>query len=639
MKSFREILEVKRYNDYHQEKEQLQPFRIDPVEYPKEFLLKPKSVSFLLGKELNRNAVLPSIPATNPADPLEASKQNICPDPTPNIGQLLSTIPENGPFTPQSAADAGAGDSQPTGSDPLQNLGQPSVPAAETKGRESTLNNTIKLEEPQSADGDDTHSYISYSYMAAKKAHAKSAQLKEDRSTLIRRMLNQASLARSSLSSPWGDTHSFSARSKWKFVIGSVIKLVKSFSHFSGIYQYAAHPDADVLFQLFKFHQEVCLSTKIQHYFCRIKSLTEDELNRLNHLLSERIGIFSRLSYEQKVRLCQYTTYEKHKKGTKLFNQGGDSQFVYYILSGQIQLMAKSAEKEEMVTDYLNMGATINADNLEGSWQEHLLRSATAVCFADTELLCFDRRDYWKILKSEDTLADVEDRIRVLRSMSTFRYEDEALLEQTVPRTSLRYFPKDARIVTQGLSNTFLYWIISGSVRVDRLVSFVARAQNHRTIRPDTCNAHIRSGEHRIEEKLTIGELREDACFPEPMPESIRIVDDGFDRLELISKLADHDALGMNRSTVSATAICPTVCLAMQRIDFCRVMSMAMFKSLRNESSIYSIKAKPLQEEWVTKVDWEKEKRHVLQGILRSVKSNKKERDMAMQQWRNWYLQ
>jgi CRP-like cAMP-binding protein len=82
-------------------------------------------------------------------------------------------------------------------------------------------------------------------------------------------------------------------------------------------------------------------------------------------------------------------------------------------------------------------------------------------------------------MKSEDTQADSESRIRILKSLSTFGNENETLLEQAASRTAIKYFPKDAKIVTQGQSNKCLYWILSGSVRVDRLVPFVCRTKTN----------------------------------------------------------------------------------------------------------------------------------------------------------------
>ena len=120
-----------------------------------------------------------------------------------------------------------------------------------------------------------------------------------------------------------------------------------------------------------------------------------------------------------------------------------------------------------------------------------------------------------------------------------------------------------------------------------------------------------------------IGCLQRDDSFPEPFPETIPTIGVAFDRLDLITKIADHEALGLDKSTVSVTTISPVVCVVIQRIDFCRVMSMEMYRSLHNESSIYFIKPKPLQIEWISRVEWKKQKHSVVRSILADVRSSK----------------
>lgn len=116
------------------------------------------------------------------------------------------------------------------------------------------------------------------------------------------------------------------------------------------------------------------------------------ERYRLDHLLCERIPLFAKLSYEQKVRLCQYVKYEHHKKGTHLFTQGAEAGYVYYILNGQIQLISKNIENAEILVDHVNVGSVISPDNADGTWQEHTLRLSSAFLNADSDLLSFDRR-------------------------------------------------------------------------------------------------------------------------------------------------------------------------------------------------------------------------------------------------------
>ena len=136
-----------------------------------------------------------------------------------------------------------------------------------------------------------------------------------------------------------------------------------------------------------------------------------------------------------------------------------------------------------------------------------------------------------------------------------------------------------------------------------------------------------------------IGRLQRDDAFPEPFPETIPTIGVEFDRLDMITKITDHEALGLDKSTVSVTTTSPVVCLAMQRIDFCRVMSMEMYRSLHNESSIYLIKPKPLQIEWVTRIEWTKQKHSVVRSILADVRSSKEKQRSFLQDWRNGFLE
>ena len=61
----------------------------------------------------------------------------------------------------------------------------------------------------------------------------------------------------------WGDTHSFSAAEKWVFAIETVLKMLKTFQHTSSIYGYRSYRDADTIYELYKYHQEVALSSKV----------------------------------------------------------------------------------------------------------------------------------------------------------------------------------------------------------------------------------------------------------------------------------------------------------------------------------------------------------------------------------------
>ena len=70
-----------------------------------------------------------------------------------------------------------------------------------------------------------------------------------------------------------------------------------------------------------------------------------------------------------------------------------------------------------------------------------------------------------------------------MKSLSTFSKDDDVLLEQAAQKTSLKYFPKDYKIVTQGHTNKLIYWIVSGDVQVDRTTPFIAKIDTRNSVR------------------------------------------------------------------------------------------------------------------------------------------------------------
>ena len=130
---------------------------------------------------------------------------------------------------------------------------------------EKDVANRLEKEKEESEESLVDHAYISYSYIEAKKAHARSARNQEDRPTRLQKFLHIGTLDRNCdfSSERWGDTHSFTPAEKWKFAIETIIKLLKSFNHNSTIYDYDSYTDADTVYQLFKYHQKVSLSSKV----------------------------------------------------------------------------------------------------------------------------------------------------------------------------------------------------------------------------------------------------------------------------------------------------------------------------------------------------------------------------------------
>ena len=166
------------------------------------------------------------------------------------------------------------------------------------------------------------------------------------------------------------------------------------------------------------------------------------------------------------------------------------------MLSGQMQLILKKNDSAETVVKHISIGHVINPDNNDDASQEHALRLSSALLNVDSEFLSFDRSmstgdykinfyegDYSKILRGEDTESDENNRLKILRSLNNFENEDDVLLGQAAQKTFIKYFPKDTKIVKQGLANRYIYWILSGEVQVDRTTPFIAKIDARYPIR------------------------------------------------------------------------------------------------------------------------------------------------------------
>lgn len=282
---------VIKFTDYQLQKKELKPIPLSNTDVFTfdTFSLKPRKISFLPespdlprgGDKLVKNRLVSvnsivnaiikqpfgniGIPIVPPITSLSSLTSNnksttFTKDPQQQGNAALPTISESTvaivPIVATSTATSSTASDLESKGDALYKT----VQKANVAGRD--------LKKADSEESVEEHAYISYSYIEAKKAHARSAHIQEDRPTRLRKFMHLGSLARNYTATTeiiWGDTHTFTAAEKWKFAIETVIKLLKSFHHASSIYEYDSYQDADTVYHLFKYHQEVSLSSKVMN--------------------------------------------------------------------------------------------------------------------------------------------------------------------------------------------------------------------------------------------------------------------------------------------------------------------------------------------------------------------------------------
>jgi hypothetical protein len=221
---------------------------------------------------------------------------------------------------------------------------------------------------------------------------------KGEKSLKLRRILDYSSLI-------WhfpgyrherGDTHGMSPRERWWFAINSLNKLLATFDHQPSLFERDIFtdqgPTADFVFRLYKYVNNIVLSSKIQFYYRKENS--EADRMRLIHYFSKRLSFFSKLSYQQMLRLLKFGTYMRVSKGTKLVKQGNKAEDVYFILSGQITVFKTVYDTDlvsEVPTTTFTAGDSITQAEGSPSYQKLFVRDCSMVATAQSELFRLHR--------------------------------------------------------------------------------------------------------------------------------------------------------------------------------------------------------------------------------------------------------
>jgi hypothetical protein len=249
-----------------------------------------------------------------------------------------------------------------------------------------------------------------------------------------------------------GDIFYFKPVDKWRFAIRSVIKLNQSLKNgpLGDTDLTLAIHSADNLLKMYKYVSLIVLSSKIQHYMTK-PQLNEAERARVMNLITDRCIFFSSCTYEQKVHLFQYLSYQSKCPGTMVARQNNRCQDVYFILSGQVE----SFQKSDMLLyfdgrtsmGYINAGGIINQDLNEPTFQEVQLRTYSIQCKTKCEFLRIDRAILWNILSSQNTGRDIIERPHILKGLSIFQNCEEILIDQASAKTEIKYYDKNVTIL------------------------------------------------------------------------------------------------------------------------------------------------------------------------------------------------
>ena len=136
-----------------------------------------------------------------------------------------------------------------------------------------------------------------------------------------------------------------------------------------------------------------------------------------------------------------------------------------------------------------------------------------------------------------------------------------------------------------------------------------------KTVYPDRGES-LTSDMERFDETLSLGQLEKCESFPEPFPMLLlKENHEKFDKVALMSKVSDIDALGQNQPFVDCLALKPTVCLVMERVEFLRIMTNAMRQKLMEASKVYFIGVEQMQNQWILTQGWQNYKNNLISSM------------------------
>lgn len=282
--------------------------------------------------------------------------------------------------------------------------------------------------------------------------------------------------------------------------------------------------------------------------------------------------------------------------------------YFYFILSGQVEVLKERSEGFEgkLRLHFLNQGECFGQVSLDGGFNE--VRASSIVCTTPSEFLRVDIADYRRILVDEIDAVDLQKKVSFLKKVPLFRkLQLPHLVESVASKAQLRYFDKDSVILEEGQQNKYLYFVCKGRCKIEKQIHVTT---NHQ---PKTAQV---SGPQRIPTTVLLGHLEVGQVFPEALPSGMT-ADETNDKSDLLSSINDNDSMGLNKSYSSVKSTNTVTCIAINRIEFVRLVNWPVLKSLIDLTTVFAIPEQFLEEQYVIKKNWIAFRRKVVDELNR----------------------
>lgn len=113
------------------------------------------------------------------------------------------------------------------------------------------------------------------------------------------------------------------------------------------------------------------------------------------------IPIFASLDQGQINSLENIITIKKYEKGQTIFLEGDSSEFLYIIITGQVQIIKSTRDGKEKIIAIVGDGDFFG----EMGILEKDKRSATAKCNKNSNIIVIEKNDFLRLIKNNPQIA------------------------------------------------------------------------------------------------------------------------------------------------------------------------------------------------------------------------------------------
>lgn len=303
-------------------------------------------------------------------------------------------------------------------------------------------------------------------------------------------------------------------------------------------------------------------------------------------------------------------TFEWYPKNTLMIKQGHIGTCFYFVLSGQVEAF-KLLDGEKKRFNLMNPGNLFGERILQSGDGK---RTASVITTVDSYFLRVWKNDYLDFLNDARTLAAKREVLEPLVTLSLFSGQKE-FLEKLITFVKIYHFGENHVIQEEGLHTLDLFWILEGTCKVVRNVSFVQRQKKLEIYTDDTA---LGEEDKKVTVPLQTQELVVGNFFP-PFPilgEYDKIEYSGADLLDkekYVAFFSNHETDDPNSySCSSVVSISKVIVAAIHFNDFVTLAPKAILYSMIVQPSVGNFSIEQLQREYLEQLKWKEHRKTII---------------------------